>query len=113
VGEGAALELLNFADELDLPDPDRVLADPAAFALPDRGDRQLAFLTAVVAAVQARPTRERWEAGWTVLAKAVDAGVPDVAARAATDLAALRDPVWPVPPVVGAFAGVLRLAGAL
>ena len=36
-----------------LPDPERVLANPAAFALPERGDRQLAFLTAVVAAIEA------------------------------------------------------------
>ena len=97
VGDGAGIELLSYLEELDLPDPDRVLADPEAFALPKRGDRQLAFLTAVVAAVQGRLTRERWEAAWVVLSKAVDAGVPDVAARAATDLAVLRDPGWTVP----------------
>jgi MoxR-like ATPase len=113
VGDGAGIELLTFAEELDLPDPDRVLAQPEAFALPRRGDRQLAFLTAVVAAVQARPDRQRWEAGWAVLAKAVDAGIPDVAARAAADLAALRDPAWPVPRHIDAFAEVLSLAGVL
>jgi hypothetical protein len=113
VGDGAGIELFTFAEELDLPDPDRVLAQPEAFALPQRGDRQLAFLTAVVAAVQARPSRERWEAGWAVLAKAVDAGVPDVAARAAADLAVLRDPAWPVPRHIDAFAEVLLLAGVL
>ncbi|WP_019634152.1 AAA family ATPase [Actinomadura atramentaria] len=113
VGDGAGLELLAYLDELDLPDPDRVLARPDAFALPERGDRQLAFLTAVVAAVQAELTRERWEAGWTVLAKAVEAGVPDVAARAATDLAAMRDPAWPVPSGIDAFVELLSLSGAL
>jgi hypothetical protein len=90
-----------------------VLADPAAFELPGRGDRQLAFLTAVISAVRADVTRERWEAGWVVLAKAVDAGVPDVAARAAADLAALREPGWPVPLSVDAFAEVLALSGLL
>ena len=59
IGDGAGIELLTFAEELDLPDPDRVLANPEAFALPERGDRQLAFLTAVVAAVQARPSQWR------------------------------------------------------
>ncbi|MFJ2825374.1 AAA family ATPase [Streptomyces toxytricini] len=113
VGEGAGLELLAYLENLDLPDPDRVLADPDAFALPDRGDRQLAFLIAVVAAVQAEPTRPRWEAGWAVLAKAVDAGVPDVAARAACDLAAMRDPDWPVPSGIDAFVELLQLSGAL
>ncbi|MFI6575362.1 AAA family ATPase [Nocardiopsis sp. NPDC050513] len=113
VGDGAGLELLAYLDQLDLPDPDRVLADPGAFALPERGDRQLAFLTAVVSAVQGEPTRRRWEAAWKVLAKAVDAGVPDVAARAAADLAAMRDPGWAVPGDIDAFVDLLRLSGAL
>jgi hypothetical protein len=67
----------------------------------------------VVAAVQADPTRTRWEAGWVVLAKAVHAGVPDVAARAAVDLARMREADWPAPVTVDAFADVLRLSGLL
>jgi hypothetical protein len=59
VGDGAGMELLNYLEQLDLPDPNRVLADPDAFALPTRGDRQLAFLTAVVSAVQSDLTRRR------------------------------------------------------
>ncbi|RAY16720.1 AAA family ATPase [Actinomadura craniellae] len=113
VGDGAGLELLTYLEELDLPDPNRVLADPDAFALPDRGDRQLAFLTAVVSAVQSELTRARWEAGWAVLAKAVDAGSPDVAARAAMDLAAMRDLDWPVPSGIDGFLDLLQLSGAL
>ncbi|CAM4065850.1 AAA family ATPase [Kibdelosporangium persicum] len=113
VGQAAGMEFLAYMEELDLPDPDHVLADPARFALPDRGDRQLAFLTAVVAAVQGRLTQQRWEAGWTVLAKAVDAGVPDVAARAATDLAVMRKPEWPVPSGIEAFLDLLDMSGAL
>lgn len=113
VGDGAGLEFVNYLRELDLPDPDRVLADPGAFALPDRGDRQLAFLVAVVSAVQSQTTRARWEAAWAVLAKAVDAGVPDVAARAAADLAGMRERSWPVPSTIDAFVDILRLSGAL
>ncbi|MFB7916456.1 sigma 54-interacting transcriptional regulator [Streptomyces sp. NPDC056061] len=113
VGDGAGIELLSYLENLDLPDPDRVLANPDAFALPERGDRQLAFLIAIVAAVQGDLTRQRWEAGWTVLAKAVDAGVPDVAARAAVDLASMRDTDWPVPEGIDAFVELLQLSGAL
>lgn len=113
VGAGAGLEFITYLEHLDLPDPERVLADPAAFELPERGDRQLAFLTAVILAVRAEVTRARWEAGWVVLEKAVAAGVPDVAARAAADLAALREPDWPVPAAVDAFIEVLTLSGRL
>jgi hypothetical protein len=113
IGDGPGIELLAYLEELDLPDPNRVLADPDAFALPKRGDRQLAFLTAVVSAVQGDLSRRRWEACWAVLAKAVDAGVPDVAARAAVDLAALRDTSWPVPHGIDGFIDILRLSGAM
>ncbi|MFC4565633.1 AAA family ATPase [Nocardiopsis mangrovi] len=113
VGDGAGAELISYLDRLGLPDPDQVLAHPDAFALPERGDRQLAFLTSVVAAVQGDLTRRRWEAGWTVLAKAVDAGAPDVAAQAAADLAALRHTDWAVPGGIDAFLDLLRLTGAL
>ncbi|MFI6762815.1 AAA family ATPase [Micromonospora sp. NPDC050417] len=113
VGDGAGLEFVTYLEHLDLPDPERVLANPDAFTLPDRGDRQLAFLTAVISAVQGRVDRQRWEAGWAVLEKAVEAGVPDVAARAALDLAALRDTAWPVPPSIDAFVEVLQLSGRL
>ncbi|MDH2392500.1 AAA family ATPase [Streptomyces sp. HNM0663] len=113
VGDGAGIELLSYLEHLDLPDPDRVLADPEAFALPERGDRRLAFLIAVVSAVRSEPTRPRWEAGWAVLAKAVDAGAPDVAAQAAMDLAAMREADWPVPPGIDAFVELLAASGAL
>ena len=113
VGDGAGIELLSCLEHLGLPGPDRVLADPDGYTLPERGDRQLAFLIAVVAAVQGDLTRERWEAGWAVLAKAVDAGVPDVAARAAVDLAGMRSLDWPVPPGIDGFLDLLRQAGAL
>lgn len=113
IGDGTDIELLTFAEELDLPDPDRVLANPEAFKLPDRGDRQLAFLTSVVAAVQALTTHERWAACWVVLRKAVEAGVPDVAARAAVDLAKMRDVQWPAPPEMDSFVNILALTGKI
>ncbi|WP_306819819.1 hypothetical protein [Streptomyces sp. CA-210063] len=95
------------------PRPQRGAGRPRAFGLPERGDRQLAFLTAVISTVQTSTTRQRWETGWEILAKAVAAGVPDVAARAAYDLAALRDTEWPAPTVVGVFADVLHASGLL
>jgi MoxR-like ATPase len=49
VGDGAALEFLAWLDNLDLPDPEEVLADPDSFVLPERSDRAFAVLTAVAA----------------------------------------------------------------
>jgi MoxR-like ATPase len=113
VGEGAGIELVSYLGHFDLPDPERALADPDSVALPERGDRLLSFLTAVVAAVRADGTRQRWEACWAVLVKAAAAGMPDVAARAASDLVAMRDADWPIPDGVDAFLEMLQLSGAL
>ena len=37
IGEGAGVEFLAWLAEMDLPDPEQVLADPASFRLPERG----------------------------------------------------------------------------
>ncbi|MGH9166006.1 MAG: AAA family ATPase, partial [Acidimicrobiales bacterium] len=91
VGEGPGVELLMWRLEMDLPDPEAVLADPDRFVLPERGDRVHAVLSAVAAAVAGRPTPERWLAGWRVLGKAGEVA-PDVAAVAARVLARCRPP---------------------
>ncbi len=112
VGEGPGVELLMWHMEMDLPDPEEVLADPDAFRLPERGDRAYAVLSAVAAAVVARPTVERWLAGWRVLGKA-GARTPDVAAVAARVLAQRRPPGAAAPPEAKLFAPLLRDAGLL
>ena len=63
VGEGAGVEFLAWVAEMDLPDPEAVLADPAGFLLPARGDRAYAAVAAVAAVVAANPTPQRWAAG--------------------------------------------------
>ncbi len=110
VGDGAGLELLAHLDRMDLPDPETLLADPAAADLPERGDLRQAALEAVVAAVGARPQRERWEAGWAVLAGALETGAPDLLVGPATALAALRRDDWEVPEAVERLTGVIGLA---
>src|SRR3954447_1648918 len=72
VGEGPGIELLMWHLEMDLPDPEDVLADPEGFEVPERHDRAHAVLSSVAAAVAAKPTaeRRRWRprrersAGW-------------------------------------------------
>ncbi len=110
VGDGAGVEFLAWAAEMDLPDPEAVLADPSAFTLPERGDRAYAVLASVAGAVAANPTPERWDAGWKVLARAGE-HAPDVAATAARVLAKCRPPGATPPPEVRAFLPLLRDAG--
>ena len=112
VGDGAGVEFLAWLVEMDLPDPEQVLADPASFRLPDRGDRAYAALAAIAAAVAADPTPARWTAGWQVLGLAADTA-PDVAAVAARVLARCRPPDADPPAEVHLFAPVLRDAGLL
>jgi len=112
VGDAAGLQFLAWEAALDLPDPEAVLADPAAFELPDRGDRAYAVLAAVAAAVQAEPTVERWRAGWQVLARAGERA-PDVAATAARALAQCRPGGAPAPAEAKLFLPLLGEAGLL
>lgn len=110
VGQGAGMELVNWASEMDLPDPEVVLLDPDAFVMPERGDRAYAALSAVAAAVADNPTKDRWLAGWKVLGGAAGKGT-DVAALAARVLAQCRPDGVPAPAELKLFAPVLREAG--
>jgi hypothetical protein len=112
VGQGAGLELLNWANEMDLPDPEEVLRDPASFVMPERGDRAYAALSAIAAAVADEPTEQRWLAAWKVLARAAEKGA-DVAALAARILAQCRPDGVAAPAELRLFAPVLREARIL
>ncbi|GIG68875.1 AAA family ATPase [Phytomonospora endophytica] len=110
VGDGPGLELLAHLERMDLPDPETLLADPPAAELPERGDQRQATLEAVVAAVEAWPERERWEAGWAVLVRALETGAPDLLVAPASALAALRRDDWEVPEAMERLAGVVGIA---
>lgn len=112
VGDGAGAEFLTWLLEMDLPDPEEVLANPGSFTLPERGDRAYAALAAVTAAVVAENTPERWAAGWRVLGIAAATAL-DVTAAAARVLAMHRPDGAPTPPEASLLAPVLRDAGLL
>jgi hypothetical protein len=112
VGEGPGIELLMWHMEMDLPDPEDVLADPDAFEVPERHDRAHAVLSGVAAAVAAKPTPERWLAGWKVVGK-VGGHAPDVGAVAARTLAQCRPQGVAAPPEVKQFLPLLKDAGWL
>jgi hypothetical protein len=110
VGEGPGIEFLSWQAELDLPDPEALLADPAGFQLPERGDRAYAVLMSVAAAVAANATPDRWAAGWEVLGRAGEQA-PDVAAMAARTLVRCRPEGATTPPQAAVFLPLLRDAG--
>ncbi len=110
VGEGPGIEFLGWLAELDLPDPEAVLADPDGFLLPERGDRAYAVLMSVAAAVASDATPQRWAAGWQVLGRAGER-VPDVAAMAARSLVRCRPDGAATPPEAAVFLPLLRDAG--
>lgn len=90
IGAAASVEFLSFIRDLDLPDPEQLLADPRSLVLPERTDQQFACLEAVAAAVMNKPTAKRWKAGFAVCIEAAAQGTPDIAAAAARSLIACR-----------------------
>ncbi|MCL2581434.1 MAG: MoxR family ATPase [Streptosporangiales bacterium] len=113
VGEAAGVEFLTWLADMDLPDPEKVLADPASFTLPERGDRAYAALASIAAAVATDPTADRWTAAWKVLGDCAETA-PDVAATAAVVLAKCRPPDLPagqMPPEIRLFLPLIRDAG--
>ncbi|MEV4016783.1 MoxR family ATPase [Nonomuraea angiospora] len=110
VGDGPGLELLAAMDRMDLPDPEVLLADPAAAELPQRGDLRQAVLDGVVAAVRKRPEKGRWDAAWALLVRALETGAPDLVVVPASTLAALRRADWKVPASIERLAGVVSLS---
>ncbi len=110
VGDGPGLELLAFLDRMDLPDPEVLLADPAAAVLPERGDLRQTVLDGVVAAVRKRPEQARWDAAWSLLVLALETGAPDLVVVPAATLAALRRDDWQVPVAIERLAGAVSLS---
>jgi len=110
VGDGPGLELLAYLDRMDLPDPEALLADPAAAQLPERGDLRQIVLDGVVEAVRKRPDRQRWDAAWALLVRALETGAPDLVVVPASTLAALREEDWDVPAAIDRLAGAVSLS---
>jgi hypothetical protein len=79
VGQAAGAEFLAYVADLDLPDPEALLADPASFVAPTRGDRVYAIGASVLAAVKGNNTKERWQAAGKVVAAIAKADHSDVA----------------------------------
>jgi len=111
-GEGAGIEFLSWLANMDLPDPEEVLADPDGFDLPERSDRAFAVLTAVASVAIAHGDPQSWTAAWRVVARVAEQA-PDVATLAARSLAGARPVGAELPSGLLTIAPVLRAAGLL
>ncbi|MFH8381360.1 AAA family ATPase [Kitasatospora sp. NPDC018058] len=110
VGDGPGLELMASMERMDLPDPEKLLADPADAVLPERGDLRQVVLDGVVAAVRNRPERARWDSAWALLVRAMETGAPDVLVVPATTLASLRREDWEVPESIEHLASAVAVS---
>lgn len=114
VGDAVGHELLTWLDSLELPDPEALLADPAAGGLDGmRADRVHASLQGVLAAVVGRPTPERWTAAMEVCVAACSHGGIDPAVPVVRALLRMRPAGAELPSGIAVFAAPLALAGLL
>jgi hypothetical protein len=114
LGDGVAREFVIWHRELDLPDPEELIANPSAYRHPNRGDQAYAVLSAIVQAVLADLTEVRWSNAWKILADAAGKGSPDVAAAPARNLARAYEPSLCIPEKeVSIFVPLLKAAGLL
>jgi hypothetical protein len=111
IGEGTALQFLTWRKKMDLPSPEKVLANPEL--LPEREDQ--AFVTLYAVASLAVSTRDGkiWQQAWSVMGVANERKLVDIAAPAAMVLAEARPKHAPVPKEARHFLGLWQESGLL
>jgi hypothetical protein len=93
VGVGAATELCEFVEHLDLPDPRLILSDPERVTEhldPHRPDRVVLVLHGVADVAASSGDPVCWTQAWNVAERAVDAGFADLVAWTFRPVAARR-----------------------
>lgn len=115
VGQAAASEFLAYVADLDLPDPEHLLADPASFVAPTRGDRVYAIGASVLAAIVTNNTPDRWKAAGKVVAEIAKADHSDVAVAIGKRWMSIRpgDDVMPDTESLRALTPILKAANII
>jgi hypothetical protein len=113
VGDGSAIEFARYERDLDLPDPELLLADPSSYHRPARDDQVHAIMAAVTAAVHRDLTAERWTQAMEVFSVAAETGTVDIAALGVRSLAGCRPRDAMVPDRLLVFGDILVTAGVL
>lgn len=98
IGVGPATEFLNFVKNLDLPDPEELLKNPALFHPGDLRDDQLfTIINGVISATINNLTKDRWIAAWSIMTKtAKEKGSADIAAGSVGALLRKRKSDFPL-----------------
>lgn len=101
VGDGPANEFLGWLDRLDLPAPEKVLADPKKYYRKPKKDeehRTHAVLAAAISIAQREPGKEMYGKGWALLSYAGDWN-PDIAVSFVPLLIDMmpENQDWPIP----------------
>jgi hypothetical protein len=100
VGPGAAAEFCSFLDNLDLPDPRSILAEPHSIREhldQRRPDRVMLVLHGVVDTVVRSQDPEMWVTSWEIAEIAATSGFADLAAWAFRPIAMARPQGAPIP----------------
>ncbi len=114
VGPTTARTFQIWLKNLDLPDPEEILAAPEKFVLPDRQDKLFAILTSVTAAFSVDPTHSRWTALWKVYAAVSKSGKPDmVIVPVRSVLKYYTEEKYPTPPEAAHLLPLLQEAGLI
>lgn len=79
IGVAAAAEYISYRSNIDIPNPEDVLATPDSLSLPTRADQIYVLGAGILNVLSRNNSAERWHAGGKVLEKIVESGHPDMA----------------------------------
>lgn len=116
VGQGVGLQLAGYLSEMELPDPEELIASPdGKIDIPKRLDKIGALVNSVAIAVELNPTAKRYEAAVHVIGRiADDCGEQDVAIPALMRLMEIsRKKKYSIPKEMEKYASLLRGAKIL
>lgn len=111
VGPGVAGALLEYMNNVQLPDPEAIISKKEKLVLPDRGDIAFAILNSIAVAILQNNTPERWVRGCEIVGEAIDQNLPDVAAVMALTLVGNKPEGAQVPAVFGKMGPLIIKAG--
>lgn len=79
IGVAAAAEYIGYRSNIDIPNPEEVLANPDSLVLPSRADQIYVLGAGILNVLSRDKSTEHWHAAGKVLEKIVESGHPDMA----------------------------------